>query len=223
MNRKIFSLVCIALYVILAVPIQCSQQKVYDARNKSVRGTKEINRSNEKNDIEFKRETQLNNNNNNYLKDDEDDKDDINDTDYKDETYDREYINEDDIYNREYVNNDKMYNRKYVNNYKIYNREYVNNDKIYNRKYVNNDVVDDKESNCFNIFKRVKKSKRTKEYSCDEMIEIFLNNNKNIPTDRLGIEKYIINILVNDPEQSKFLYKLYKKLPKQPSKLKPSE
>ncbi|CAD2099547.1 fam-c protein [Plasmodium vinckei] len=212
MNRKIFSLVCIALYVILAVPIQCSQQKVYDARNKSVRGTKEINRSNEKNDIEFKRETQLNNNNNNDLKDDEDDKDDkddINDTDYKDETYDREYINEDDIYNCEYVNNDKIYNREYVNNDKIYNREYVNNDKIYNRKYVNNDVADDKKSNCFNIFKRVKKSKRTKEYSCDEMIEIFLNNNNGRPIDLAELIKFI---LVNGLEESITPLKLFESI-----------
>ncbi|CAD2094041.1 fam-c protein [Plasmodium vinckei lentum] len=63
MNRRIFSLVCITLYALLDVSIYCSQQKESGARNKSVRGTKEINRSNEKNDIEFKRETQLNNKN----------------------------------------------------------------------------------------------------------------------------------------------------------------
>ncbi|CAD2096842.1 fam-c protein [Plasmodium vinckei] len=63
MNRRIFSLVCIALYALLDASIYCSQQKASVARNKSVRGTKEINRSNEQNDIEFKRETQLKNNN----------------------------------------------------------------------------------------------------------------------------------------------------------------
>ncbi|CAD2098163.1 fam-c protein [Plasmodium vinckei] len=66
MNKKIFSLVCIALYALLDASIYCSQQKASGARNKSVRGTKEINRSNEKNDIEFKRETQLKNGNLRY-------------------------------------------------------------------------------------------------------------------------------------------------------------
>ncbi|CAD2097693.1 fam-c protein [Plasmodium vinckei brucechwatti] len=248
MNKRIFSLVCIALYALLDASIYCSQQKESDARNKNVRGTKEINRSNEKNDIEFKRETQLKNNN---TKNDEDDKDDLDDNDYKDETYDSEYTNEDDIYNREYVNNDKIYNREYVNNDKIYNRkcvnnddvndgeydkgykdethnlEYANNDKIYNRKCVNNDDVDDgendKESSCFNIFKSGNKSKRIKEnlyskvpsgLSSDEMIKIFLNNHKDLPTDKLEFEKYIRNIFENDPIQRMFLFILYIKLVK---------
>ncbi|CAD2090617.1 fam-c protein [Plasmodium vinckei lentum] len=159
MNRRIFSLVCIALYALLDASIYCSQQKVYDARNKSVRGTKETNRSNEKNAIEFKQETQLKNNN-----------------------------------------------------------------PIYDE--------DDKESSCFNIFKRGKKSKKTKKnlysklpsnLSYDEMIQIFIDNNKNLPTDRSGMEKYIQNIFANDPEQANFLLKLTNELPKQPSKLKPSE
>ncbi|EUD70924.1 hypothetical protein YYG_04048 [Plasmodium vinckei petteri] len=55
------------------------------------------------------------------------------------------------------------------------------------------------------------------------MIKKILNDNKDLPMDRLGMEKYILNILANDPEQSKFLYKLSKELSKQPSKLKPSE
>ncbi|CAD2094920.1 fam-c protein [Plasmodium vinckei petteri] len=41
MNRRIFSLICIALYALLDASICCSQQKESDARNKSVRGTKE--------------------------------------------------------------------------------------------------------------------------------------------------------------------------------------
>ncbi|CAD2094932.1 fam-c protein [Plasmodium vinckei] len=52
MNRRIFSLVCIALYALLDATIYCSQQKESDARNKSVRGTKEINRSNDEYDNE---------------------------------------------------------------------------------------------------------------------------------------------------------------------------
>ncbi|CDS44770.1 hypothetical protein YYC_01109 [Plasmodium yoelii 17X] len=63
MNKRIFSLVCIVIYSLLAVPIHCSEQKVSDVRNKSIRGTKERNKSNEQNDIESKRETQLKNNN----------------------------------------------------------------------------------------------------------------------------------------------------------------
>ncbi|CAD2089290.1 fam-c protein [Plasmodium vinckei brucechwatti] len=52
MNRRIFSLVCIALYALLDASIYCSQQKESDAINKSVRGTKEINRSNDEDDNE---------------------------------------------------------------------------------------------------------------------------------------------------------------------------
>ncbi|CAD2094643.1 fam-c protein [Plasmodium vinckei brucechwatti] len=52
MNRRIFSLVCIALYALLDASIYCSQQKESDARNKNVRGTKEINRSNDEYDKE---------------------------------------------------------------------------------------------------------------------------------------------------------------------------
>ncbi|CAD2097811.1 hypothetical protein YYG_04050 [Plasmodium vinckei petteri] len=52
MNRRIFSLICIALYALLDASIYCSQQKESDARNKSVRGTKEINRSNDEDDNE---------------------------------------------------------------------------------------------------------------------------------------------------------------------------
>ncbi|VTZ80370.1 fam-c protein [Plasmodium yoelii] len=70
MNKRIFSLVCIALYSLLAGSVHCSEQKVSDVRNKSIRGTKERNKSNEKNDIEYKHKTQLKNNN---PKDDEDD------------------------------------------------------------------------------------------------------------------------------------------------------
>ncbi|CAD2089717.1 fam-c protein [Plasmodium vinckei brucechwatti] len=52
MNKRIYSLVCIALYALLDASIYCSQQKESDARNKSVRGTKEINRSNDEYDKE---------------------------------------------------------------------------------------------------------------------------------------------------------------------------
>ncbi|CAD2105308.1 fam-c protein [Plasmodium vinckei] len=53
MNKRILSLVCIILHVLLAVSIYCSQQKVSNVGNKSVRGIKEGNRRNEKNSIEF--------------------------------------------------------------------------------------------------------------------------------------------------------------------------
>ncbi|CXH85198.1 fam-c protein [Plasmodium berghei] len=63
MNKRIFSLVCIALYVIFIVPTHCSEQEVSDAGNKSFSGIEEINRNDENNDIEYKHETQLKNNN----------------------------------------------------------------------------------------------------------------------------------------------------------------
>ncbi|CAD2089396.1 fam-c protein [Plasmodium vinckei lentum] len=74
MNKRIFSLVCIVLYTLLAASMHCSQQKASTVGNKKVCGTKEINKRNEKNDIESKCETQLKSNNNYDTKDDEDNK-----------------------------------------------------------------------------------------------------------------------------------------------------
>ncbi|CAD2094964.1 fam-c protein [Plasmodium vinckei] len=69
MNRRIFSLVCIILYVLLAVSIHCSEQKDYRSkesglRSRIVRAIKKISGSNKKNVIESQREIQSNNNNN---------------------------------------------------------------------------------------------------------------------------------------------------------------
>ncbi|VEV55104.1 uncharacterized protein PVVCY_0402020 [Plasmodium vinckei vinckei] len=61
------------------------------------------------------------------------------------------------------------------------------------------------------------------EDSFDKMIEKFINDNKDLPMDILGMETYVLNILENESEQSKFSYKLYKEILKQHSKLKPSE
>ncbi|CAD2098179.1 fam-c protein [Plasmodium vinckei] len=70
MNKKIFSLVCIILYVLVSVSIHCSEQKndrskTSGLRSRIIRAIKKIQRSSKKNDIESERETQLNNNNNN--------------------------------------------------------------------------------------------------------------------------------------------------------------
>ncbi|CAD2092947.1 fam-c protein [Plasmodium vinckei lentum] len=65
MNKSIFSLVCIVLYALLSISIHCSDQKVSGLRNKFFRAIKKISGSKEKNGIEFKCETHLNNNNNN--------------------------------------------------------------------------------------------------------------------------------------------------------------
>ncbi|CAD2089718.1 fam-c protein [Plasmodium vinckei lentum] len=70
MNKRIFSLVCILFYVLMAVSIYCSEQK--DDRSKEsglrsriIRAFKKTKRSNKKNDIEHQRENQSNNSNNN--------------------------------------------------------------------------------------------------------------------------------------------------------------
>ncbi|CAD2096074.1 fam-c protein [Plasmodium vinckei] len=73
MNRRIFSLVCIVFYALLAISIHCSEQKASSGRS-FFRVTKKTNKSKEKNGIESKCETQLNNNNNNNPKNDEDKK-----------------------------------------------------------------------------------------------------------------------------------------------------
>ncbi|CAD2096661.1 fam-c protein [Plasmodium vinckei] len=62
MNKRVFSLVCATLYALLVVTTHCSEQKVSDVGNKNVRSAKEINRRNEKNGIESKHKTELNNN-----------------------------------------------------------------------------------------------------------------------------------------------------------------
>ncbi|SCL90342.1 Plasmodium yoelii subtelomeric region (PYST-C1), putative [Plasmodium chabaudi chabaudi] len=78
MNKRIFSLVCIILYVILAVSIHCSEEKESGLRNRVIRVIKQIKRSNKKNDIASQRETKLNNNNNNnYRRSGDDDADDV--------------------------------------------------------------------------------------------------------------------------------------------------
>ncbi|CAD2089751.1 fam-c protein [Plasmodium vinckei lentum] len=54
MNRRIFSLVCIALYALLDASIYCSQQKESAARNKSVHdGTKENLHSKEPSNLSY--------------------------------------------------------------------------------------------------------------------------------------------------------------------------
>ncbi|SCL95120.1 fam-c protein [Plasmodium chabaudi adami] len=69
MNKRIFILVCVVLYALLAVSIHCSEEK-HDRskesglRSRISRAIKQIKRSNKQNDIESKRETQSNNNNN---------------------------------------------------------------------------------------------------------------------------------------------------------------
>ncbi|KEG02416.1 hypothetical protein YYE_03155 [Plasmodium vinckei vinckei] len=53
MNKRIFILVCIVLYALLAVSIHCSEQKydqskTYGLRSRIIRAIKKINRSNKK-------------------------------------------------------------------------------------------------------------------------------------------------------------------------------
>ncbi|CAD2106468.1 fam-c protein [Plasmodium vinckei brucechwatti] len=76
MNKRIFSLVCIALYALLDASIYCSEQKndrskTSGLRSRIIRAIKKIQRSSKKNDIEPQRENQLNNNNNKDILDDE--------------------------------------------------------------------------------------------------------------------------------------------------------
>ncbi|EUD69658.1 hypothetical protein YYG_05133 [Plasmodium vinckei petteri] len=87
MNKRIFSLVCIILYILVAVSIHCSEQKWLFAccdiyiiifiplyyrsnasglRSRIIRAIKQIKKSNKKNGIKSKRKPQLNDNNNNY-------------------------------------------------------------------------------------------------------------------------------------------------------------
>ncbi|CAD2095859.1 fam-c protein [Plasmodium vinckei petteri] len=73
MNRRVFSLVCIVFYALLAVSIHCSEQKASSVRG-FFRVTKKTIKNKGKNGIESKCEAQLNNNNNNNPKNGEDKK-----------------------------------------------------------------------------------------------------------------------------------------------------
>ncbi|CAD2112525.1 fam-c protein [Plasmodium vinckei] len=78
MNKRIFSLVGIILYVFMAVSIHCSEQKHDQSkksglRSKIIRAFKKTKRNNKKNDIESQREIQLNNNNNANVSDSDSD------------------------------------------------------------------------------------------------------------------------------------------------------
>ncbi|CAD2088740.1 fam-c protein [Plasmodium vinckei lentum] len=66
MNKRIFSLVCIVLYILVAVSIHCSEQKASGLRSRIIRAIKQIKKSNKKNGIKSKHKPQLNDNNNNY-------------------------------------------------------------------------------------------------------------------------------------------------------------
>ncbi|CAD2112622.1 hypothetical protein YYG_00004 [Plasmodium vinckei petteri] len=77
MNKRIFSLVGIILYVFMAVSIHCSEQKsdrskTSGLRSRIIRAIKQTKRSSKKNDIEPQREIQSNNNNNNDYNDNKD-------------------------------------------------------------------------------------------------------------------------------------------------------
>ncbi|VEV54570.1 fam-c protein [Plasmodium vinckei vinckei] len=85
MNRRVFSLVCTVFYALLSASIHFSEQKVsFQTKHKLIYGklynsgylhvVTYILTGKEKNGIESKCETQLNNNNNNNLKNDEDKK-----------------------------------------------------------------------------------------------------------------------------------------------------
>ncbi|CAD2096497.1 fam-c protein [Plasmodium vinckei brucechwatti] len=113
MNKRIFSLVCIALYALLDASIYCSEQKndrskESGLRSRIIRAFKKTKRSNKKNDIESQREAQSNNNNNN----DEADFKYINSEQYKEMKHKYvyccglfyQYIDPDDPYNSHTVN-----------------------------------------------------------------------------------------------------------------------
>ncbi|CAD2099667.1 fam-c protein [Plasmodium vinckei lentum] len=95
MNKRTFSLVCIALYALLDASIHCSQKKEYDVGNENVRGAREINRSNEQNGIQFNQKIQLENNDPKDADDKDDDEEDEYDEDEEDE-YDEDEDEEDE-------------------------------------------------------------------------------------------------------------------------------
>ncbi|CAD2097825.1 hypothetical protein YYG_04054 [Plasmodium vinckei petteri] len=96
MNKRIFSLVYIVLYALLAVSIHCSEEKsdrskTSGLRSRIIRAIQKIKRSTKKNDIEPQRENQSNNNNNTDDSDNEDNFKYLNSEQYRKKIYGEAY------------------------------------------------------------------------------------------------------------------------------------
>ncbi|SCL89747.1 phosphatidylinositol 4-kinase, putative, partial [Plasmodium chabaudi adami] len=130
MDKRIFSLVWIVLYTLLAASIHCSDLIAYKLKRLMTRASKLIYETNEEYDAKLKREALLKKNN---LRDYQDD---INVKDYRDVSYYSEYAN-DDMYYSEYPNDDDD----------IYHSEYANNDDVDDGKVANNDNDKNYENN----------------------------------------------------------------------------
>ncbi|CAD2086358.1 fam-c protein [Plasmodium vinckei brucechwatti] len=102
MNKRIFSLVCIILYALLAASIHCADVIEYEIKRKVKRAIKELLSDGNEDKERRKREARLKNGG---LIDNLDVKD------YEDISYHDEYAS-DTIQTRVFVNYDKQYNRK---------------------------------------------------------------------------------------------------------------
>ncbi|SCL89770.1 fam-c protein [Plasmodium chabaudi chabaudi] len=113
MNKRILSLVCIALYALLDVSVHCAQHKAFDAGNESARDAEEINRSNEKNGIKFNHRNPLKNK---YPKDvDADDDPDKYYEEEEDKYHEEdEHYEEDKHYEEDYDEENERKKRRYL-------------------------------------------------------------------------------------------------------------
>ncbi|CAD2098155.1 fam-c protein [Plasmodium vinckei] len=142
MNKRIFSLVCIILYALLAASIHCADVIEYEIKRKVKRAIKELLSDGDENKERRKREARLKNGG--LI-------DHLDVRDYEDISYHNEYIS-DDMHTRIFVNYDEKNNHEDANNDEKNNHEDANNDDGKDSKYA-------KVLKCLNIFKSCKKSK----------------------------------------------------------------
>ncbi|CAD2084082.1 fam-c protein [Plasmodium vinckei lentum] len=62
--------------------------------------------------------------------------------------------------------------------------------------------------------------KETSNFSCNQMVKIFMDITKDYPIDIWEYEEYIENIFKNDPKQLKILNKLFHEISKDPTNYK---
>ncbi|CDS44339.1 fam-c protein [Plasmodium yoelii] len=184
MNKRIFSLVCIALYTLLTVPAHCSEQEVSDVGNKS----------DEKNDIEYKRETQLKNTN----------------------SKDDRGFNCFNIFKKNKRTQSHSYSKVPLTHpyNKITETSSNNNDSIHKIELLMEKIARYFLANHSEILKFLSNNKITEASS---------NNNDAIHKVSLEMRKIMRELLEKSPEGLKLLSRLAEKLEKRPSNDKPSE
>ncbi|CAD2109147.1 hypothetical protein YYG_01637 [Plasmodium vinckei petteri] len=209
MNKRIFSLVCIVLYTILAASIHCSEQKndrskACKLKHRIARANKPIYETNEEYDAKLKREALLKKDN--FI----DFQDDINDKDYRDVSYYSEYAN-DDIYYSEYPNDDDIYYSEYANNDENYENNKNESTSEKNEANPSNGNESMGRDDCDNkpSFSRstLKEESLLRQFQC-ESFDTHLHIRYLYDRKEVGVHEYLVNLLYTQRNPEDILFYL---------------